>query len=271
MLTQPEPGGGPQGAPFSSSPATWQQPLSQPAAWSPPRVPLGTSCCSWRCSIAVGCRGRPGPCPPSILWGSWGRLWGAAAGRGGGNTPRSTPRSTPWSTPSLQIDLIHLGAKFSPCIRKDRQVERLIQRQRDRERGSGCCVQNDNSGCIQTLPQDCSVRAAGGGQGAGGRVCAVTAVPECLSLSVPAGDAGDVHQVAGHQRANHGLGREKDIRGRVSPGSQVKGVFGERWWPGSVQGAWWGLPGAGFPAWMPQGHLSKGLVALAHRRRVGDG
>ncbi|KAK2536947.1 inactive rhomboid protein 2 isoform X1 [Columba livia] len=60
-----------------------------------------------------------------------------------------------WIGPS-SIDLIHLGAKFSPCIRKDRQVERLIQRERDRERGSGCCVQNDRSGCIQTLPQDCS-------------------------------------------------------------------------------------------------------------------
>ncbi|KFP63030.1 Inactive rhomboid protein 2, partial [Cariama cristata] len=60
-----------------------------------------------------------------------------------------------WIGPS-SIDLIHLGAKFSPCIRKDRQVEKLIQRERDRERGSGCCVQNDNSGCIQTLPQDCS-------------------------------------------------------------------------------------------------------------------
>lgn len=151
-------GGGPRGAPFSSPPATWQQPLSQPAA----RSPSHPSWCSWRCSIAVGCWGTPSPCPPSILWGSWGRLWGAAAGRGGVDTPRSTPRSIA----SLQIDLIHLGAKFSPCIRKDRQVERLIQRQRDRERGSGCCVQNDNSGCIQTLPQDCSVRATG--QGAGG-------------------------------------------------------------------------------------------------------
>lgn len=69
--------------------------------------------------------------------------------------------------PPSQIDLIHLGAKFSPCIRKDRQVERLIQRERDRERGSGCCVQNDNSGCIQTLPQDCSVRAPAVGTGKG--------------------------------------------------------------------------------------------------------
>ncbi|XP_010119154.1 PREDICTED: inactive rhomboid protein 2-like, partial [Chlamydotis macqueenii] len=60
-----------------------------------------------------------------------------------------------WIGPS-SIDLIHLGAKFSPCIRKDQQVQRLIQRERDQERGSGCCVQNDKSGCIQTLPQDCS-------------------------------------------------------------------------------------------------------------------
>ncbi|XP_010142189.1 PREDICTED: inactive rhomboid protein 2-like, partial [Buceros rhinoceros silvestris] len=51
-----------------------------------------------------------------------------------------------WIGPS-SIDLIHLGAKFSPCIRKDRQGG---------ERGSGCCVQNDKSGCIQTLPRDCS-------------------------------------------------------------------------------------------------------------------
>lgn len=46
-------------------------------------------------------------------------------------------------------------------------MERLIQRERDRERGSGCCVQNDNSGCIQTLPQDCSVRAPAVGTGKG--------------------------------------------------------------------------------------------------------
>ncbi|KAM9000982.1 inactive rhomboid protein 2 [Sarcophilus harrisii] len=60
-----------------------------------------------------------------------------------------------WIGPS-SIDLIHLGAKFSPCIRKDQQVERLIQRERDQERNSGCCVQNDNSGCIQTQRADCS-------------------------------------------------------------------------------------------------------------------
>ncbi|XP_019358586.1 PREDICTED: inactive rhomboid protein 2 [Gavialis gangeticus] len=60
-----------------------------------------------------------------------------------------------WIGPS-SIDLIHLGAKFSPCIRKDHQVEKLVQRERDREHNSGCCIQNDNSGCIQTLREDCS-------------------------------------------------------------------------------------------------------------------
>ncbi|KAA8595015.1 inactive rhomboid protein 2 isoform X1 [Etheostoma spectabile] len=53
-------------------------------------------------------------------------------------------------------DLIHLGAKFSPCIRKDTQIVSLIQNAKDLERESGCCVQNDNSGCVQTLSSGCS-------------------------------------------------------------------------------------------------------------------
>ncbi|XP_034645941.1 inactive rhomboid protein 2 isoform X1 [Trachemys scripta elegans] len=60
-----------------------------------------------------------------------------------------------WIGPG-SIDLIHLGAKFSPCIRKDQQVEKRIQKERDQESDSGCCVQNDNSGCIQTQRKDCS-------------------------------------------------------------------------------------------------------------------
>uniref|UniRef100_A0ACB8EKK8 Inactive rhomboid protein 2 n=1 Tax=Sphaerodactylus townsendi TaxID=933632 RepID=A0ACB8EKK8_9SAUR len=60
-----------------------------------------------------------------------------------------------WVGPS-SIDLIHLGAKFSPCIRKDLQIENLIQKERDKESKSGCCVQNDNSGCVQTRQEDCS-------------------------------------------------------------------------------------------------------------------
>ncbi|XP_066519419.1 inactive rhomboid protein 2-like isoform X2 [Hoplias malabaricus] len=53
-------------------------------------------------------------------------------------------------------DLIHLGAKFSPCIRKDQQIVKLRQEAKAKERNSGCCVQNDNSGCVQTLKDDCS-------------------------------------------------------------------------------------------------------------------
>ncbi|EQB77230.1 rhomboid, veinlet-like 6 isoform 2-like protein [Camelus ferus] len=60
-----------------------------------------------------------------------------------------------WIGPS-SIDLIHLGAKFSPCIRKDQQIEQLVLREQDLERDSGCCVQNDHSGCIQTQRKDCS-------------------------------------------------------------------------------------------------------------------
>ncbi|XP_076027161.1 inactive rhomboid protein 2-like isoform X2 [Genypterus blacodes] len=60
-----------------------------------------------------------------------------------------------WIGPSSD-DLIHLGAKFSPCIRRDKQIVSLIQRAKDQERASGCCVQNDNSGCVQTLRVDCS-------------------------------------------------------------------------------------------------------------------
>ncbi|XP_044201789.1 inactive rhomboid protein 2-like [Thunnus albacares] len=60
-----------------------------------------------------------------------------------------------WIGPSSE-DLIHLGAKFSPCIRQDRQVVELIRKAKDLERESGCCIQNDNSGCVQTLSTDCS-------------------------------------------------------------------------------------------------------------------
>lgn len=79
-----------------------------------------------------------------------------APNRAGSSLPPPAPRAPP---PHTQIDLIHLGAKFSPCIRKDQQIEQLVLRERDLERDSGCCVQNDHSGCIQTQRKDCSVGA----------------------------------------------------------------------------------------------------------------
>uniref|UniRef100_A0A1A7Y935 Inactive rhomboid protein n=1 Tax=Iconisemion striatum TaxID=60296 RepID=A0A1A7Y935_9TELE len=60
-----------------------------------------------------------------------------------------------WIGPSSE-DLIHLGAKFSPCIRQDQQIISLIQKAKHLEKDSGCCIQNDNSGCVQTLRSDCS-------------------------------------------------------------------------------------------------------------------
>ncbi|XP_041839164.1 inactive rhomboid protein 2-like [Melanotaenia boesemani] len=60
-----------------------------------------------------------------------------------------------WIGPSSE-DLIHLGAKFSPCIRRDKQIVNLIEKAKELEKESGCCIQNDNSGCVQTLRADCS-------------------------------------------------------------------------------------------------------------------
>uniref|UniRef100_A0A672GWW7 Inactive rhomboid protein n=1 Tax=Salarias fasciatus TaxID=181472 RepID=A0A672GWW7_SALFA len=61
-----------------------------------------------------------------------------------------------WVGPSSEA-LIHLGAKFSPCMRQDQEIHRLIQEKRAGERESGCCVRNDRSGCLQTLQEECSV------------------------------------------------------------------------------------------------------------------
>ncbi|XP_041431763.1 inactive rhomboid protein 2 isoform X1 [Xenopus laevis] len=60
-----------------------------------------------------------------------------------------------WIGPS-SIALIHLGAKFSPCIRYDEQIKNLIEKEHGLERESGCCIQNDKSGCVQTQRKDCS-------------------------------------------------------------------------------------------------------------------
>ena len=53
-------------------------------------------------------------------------------------------------------DLIHLGAKFSPCMRPDRAISNAVQAARDLEAESGCCIRNDHSGCVQTSRSECS-------------------------------------------------------------------------------------------------------------------
>lgn len=60
--------------------------------------------------------------------------------------------------PRPQEALIHLGAKFSPCMRQDPQVHSFIRSAREREKHSACCVRNDRSGCVQTSEEECSVR-----------------------------------------------------------------------------------------------------------------
>ncbi|XP_008300172.1 inactive rhomboid protein 1-like isoform X3 [Stegastes partitus] len=60
-----------------------------------------------------------------------------------------------WVGPSSEA-LIHLGAKFSPCMRRDEEIHKLIQEKKVKERESGCCVRNDRSGCLQTLQEECS-------------------------------------------------------------------------------------------------------------------
>ncbi|XP_061564513.1 inactive rhomboid protein 1 isoform X2 [Cololabis saira] len=60
-----------------------------------------------------------------------------------------------WLGPSSEA-LIHLGAKFSPCMRQDEEIHKLIHEKKASERESGCCVRNDRSGCLQTLQEECS-------------------------------------------------------------------------------------------------------------------
>ncbi|XP_077481211.1 inactive rhomboid protein 1 isoform X2 [Stigmatopora argus] len=64
-----------------------------------------------------------------------------------------------WIGPSSEA-LIHLGAKFSPCMRQDGEIHKLAQDKRSKERESGCCVRNDRSGCLQTLREECSTTLA---------------------------------------------------------------------------------------------------------------
>ncbi|XP_035706084.1 inactive rhomboid protein 1 isoform X2 [Folsomia candida] len=60
-----------------------------------------------------------------------------------------------WVGPSAG-DLIHLGAKYAPCMRRDDVIYRRIVETRDRERQTACCIRNDNSGCVQSSRNECS-------------------------------------------------------------------------------------------------------------------
>lgn len=63
-------------------------------------------------------------------------------------------QSNMWIGPR-QADLIHLGAKYSPCMRTDINVFNRLEERRAVERSTGCCVYNDMSGCVQLSRKDC--------------------------------------------------------------------------------------------------------------------
>jgi len=54
------------------------------------------------------------------------------------------------------MDLVHLGAKYAPCMRNDTSVYKAIQKDIDSERETACCIRNDRGGCFQTNQQKCS-------------------------------------------------------------------------------------------------------------------
>lgn len=54
-------------------------------------------------------------------------------------------------------DLIHLGAKFAPCMRVDDKITQEVDKIRLKERETACCIRNDDSGCVQSSQADCSV------------------------------------------------------------------------------------------------------------------
>jgi len=54
------------------------------------------------------------------------------------------------------MDLIHLGAKFTPCMRRDSLIYHEIDQDRQEEKLTGCCIRTDQSGCLQTQKDACS-------------------------------------------------------------------------------------------------------------------
>ena len=56
----------------------------------------------------------------------------------------------------MQIDLIHLGAKYAPCMRWDSVLDREIKEDRLKERDTACCIRKDRSGCVQSPKSECS-------------------------------------------------------------------------------------------------------------------
>ncbi|XP_046856418.1 LOW QUALITY PROTEIN: inactive rhomboid protein 1-like [Xenia sp. Carnegie-2017] len=59
-----------------------------------------------------------------------------------------------WIGPSRDA-LIQLGAKYAPCMRKDKELSRLLKKERKEEAETGCCIGTDQNGCIQKSQEQC--------------------------------------------------------------------------------------------------------------------
>ncbi|CAK9304500.1 unnamed protein product [Gordionus sp. m RMFG-2023] len=59
-----------------------------------------------------------------------------------------------WVGPT-PFSLIHLGAKYAPCMRKDPVVWKEIELRHASENKTACCVRRDGSGCVQSARADC--------------------------------------------------------------------------------------------------------------------
>jgi len=59
-----------------------------------------------------------------------------------------------WIGPAA-LDLVHLGAKYGPCMRWDETIDRQIQDDRNKERDTACCLREDQAGCVQTQKSEC--------------------------------------------------------------------------------------------------------------------
>ena len=57
----------------------------------------------------------------------------------------------------FQSDLVHLGAKYSPCMRHDENIYKYIEKDRISENDTACCIYNDKTGCFQASQSQCPV------------------------------------------------------------------------------------------------------------------
>ncbi|KAH8376059.1 hypothetical protein KR093_011335, partial [Drosophila rubida] len=55
-------------------------------------------------------------------------------------------------------DLVHMGAKFAACMRRDMKIMEVLTKTKRQERETACCIRNDDSGCVQSSQADCSIR-----------------------------------------------------------------------------------------------------------------